>query len=598
MIAPMPTRNEAVRTHMTTVIRYLRFQPHGDNLLTQSTAFWLISARLFVALMAACESAAWARVGALFGDGPIGWASAVFVGGVIFTAVWLLDLSLITLDRAWGEHAERILGENRQSTAGRRLRDGVTFAIRIALLIGSIWVTVPYLAQLVFARDIAQLTSVEATRSIEHARTRLLARFDPAIAAKDAELKAKRAAYEAEVAGRGESGRYGEGPAAKAKLADAVRLERERDSLLADRGRELLSFTRLAADWRANRDALAAAHNVTLPRSTILQSGKVLEELAQRPEYRQTELTLKAFMWLIFGGLLLLKLFEPRSARLYFSEVLQQEYLRYEAGTFDEWLPSGERSTTGFRMSPQRLYDFLVHTWVPIQKSSADLKEEAARKRRLEEARLEAQRQRDEELRQADFVDQQRKREHARQQEERERLAATARARIAEADRCVDLFRAQATRARDDVRTAYKELLDCRQRADESETSFTDLKSTIVVVERDIEHFDAELDVYGQRLERSRDEQEAADLTGIRASIRQKRADAARALKDLKDSVPGVEQRYERAAVDLSDAEKRYTRAVQRANAFEGRVEKLEQDIATEAIKSGSPDGAVGSAPH
>ena len=51
------------------------------------------------------------------------------------------------------------------------------------------------------------------------------------------------------------------------------------------------------------------------------------------------------FLALIFAGLLLLKLFEPSSVRLYLSDVLQQEFSRYLAGTFDPMLPATERST-------------------------------------------------------------------------------------------------------------------------------------------------------------------------------------------------------------------------------------------------------------
>jgi hypothetical protein len=59
--------------------------------------------------------------------------------------------------------------------------------------------------------------------------------------------------------------------------------------------------------------------------------------------YQNTEIAVKAFLAFVFFGLLLLKLFEPTSIRLYMSEVLQQEYLRYLAGTFDEVLPDSEQ---------------------------------------------------------------------------------------------------------------------------------------------------------------------------------------------------------------------------------------------------------------
>src|SRR5258708_14420864 len=92
------------------LLRHLEFQPHGKNLLTSSAAFWLFSARVLVFAMATCEAGAWAYLGYLFGDGLTRWIGAAFTGAIIFLVVWMIDVSLITMDRAWHEHAKEILG--------------------------------------------------------------------------------------------------------------------------------------------------------------------------------------------------------------------------------------------------------------------------------------------------------------------------------------------------------------------------------------------------------------------------------------------------------------------------------------------------------
>jgi hypothetical protein len=469
-------------------------------------------------------------------------------------------------------------------------------------LAASVSITVPYLAQIVFHKDIEQFTATEATQAIDQARQIVVQKFDSAIARKNEEIAVKRAEYEAEIAGKGLSGLYGEGPVAKAKLSDALRLEGERDSLLAERDRTLAEFNRLSGEWASNREKLAASYNVNLPKASILQNRKALEEMRKRPENRQTELALKAFMWFIFAGLLLLKLFEPRSVRLYMSEVLQQEYLRYKAGTFDEWLPDGEKSTTEFKMSPQRLYAFLVSTWLPIQKTEEEKKEEAKRKQKLEEARQENERRREEERREWALAEEQRKRQEEWDREERERVRAEAHARrqqemrdrldaaherIAAAQKALDHLRSQRAAANEDLQTAYNALKNCRALADVADTSFNDLKSTIDIVQKDIEYFDREL-LSSDKQRANLDEKGRTDLAGIQTQIRQKRADANQSLSDLKESFSAVEKKHQDARRDLSDAEERYQKALRRVDELQEKIELLERQVAEETLRTGS----------
>lgn len=346
--------------------RHLTFLPHGSMLLTSSAAFWFFSARILVFVMASAEAIGWSYLGYLFGQGPTRWVVALLVGIATFLVVWMVDLSLITLDRAWNEHARTILNDPQASGRGLRFRDVITFALRTGLLIASLTITAPYLAQVVFQRDISTIITSEATGQIERARDQLHAKHESLIRAKESEVAAKRADYEREVAGKGTSGRYGNGAAAKALQESVSALQGELTLLTQRRDTEFARFERLVGNWSANRDALATEYNLVLPVPSIYENRKALEMLRSRPENRGTELAIKAFLGIIFGGLLLLKLFEPSSVRLYLSDVLQQEYGRYLAGTFDDLLPATERSTAReYSISPQRLYDFLTRVWAP-----------------------------------------------------------------------------------------------------------------------------------------------------------------------------------------------------------------------------------------
>jgi hypothetical protein len=138
---------------------------------------------------------------------------------------------------------------------------------------------------------------------------------------------------------------------------------------MAEKADSSETFDELARNWRANRDGLSAVYNMNLPQTSILENREGLEELEKHPGNRGTELAIRAFLFFIFAGLLLLKLLAPDSVRRCFSEVLQHAYVRYAAEAFDEFLHPVERSKVNpSLMSPQRLYDFLAPFGSPFGK--------------------------------------------------------------------------------------------------------------------------------------------------------------------------------------------------------------------------------------
>lgn len=490
--------------------RHLQFLPHGRRLLTSSAAFWFFSARVLVFAMAMAEAVAWAYLGFLFGEGLTRFIVATFTGVVIFLVVWIIDVSLITLDRAWSEHKTEILGQLSSRDRWRKVRECFTFSLRIALLLGSLTITAPYLAQLVFHKDIERFIAAEATAALDRTRKELIQKFDSLIAAKDVEIESKRSEYVREIAGQGPSRRYGSGPAAEAILRTVSKLEAAREAMRKEKDSTINAFDTLAKNWPANRDRLGSAYNVVLPQPSILENRKALEALRTRPENQSTEFAIKAFLAFIFAGLLLLKLFEPNSVRLYLSDVLQQEYMRYLAGTFDSMLPPSERSTSNqAAMSPQRLHEFLVRIWVPA--------------RNLEEQ------------------------------------TAKTRARTTVATQSLDMLERMRSQIANDVVAATSEVNRLRVQADDASQSLTELQSAIRAVQTDIESFETEL--------QSLDEEEVVNLDdrnvlvyekirgGYRSSINRKVADAERALRELRETLPTETQKLQRVEVTLKVAE-------------------------------------------
>jgi len=278
---------------------------------------------------------------------------------------------------------------------------------------------------------------------------------------------------------------------------------------------------------------LAAEYNLVLPKSSILQNYRILEQLRKRPENRQTELAVKAFLVFIFAGILLLKLFEPSSVRLYLSEVLQQEYDRYLAGTFDELLPLTEKSTWNrSAMSPQRFYAFLVSVWTPA--------------RRLEEQNAET------------------------------------RARMAAAKESLGLLERMRKDAEADAEKARAEVQRLWKVADDANQSFAELESAIAAVREDVESLSRELVAIDapNTAGSSRAFDERARLE-YRSYITRELAKSNQVLRDLEDTVPIETDRRNRAQAALLAAEARAREAESELVARETEERRVRTAVAT-----------------
>ncbi|HKV94473.1 MAG TPA: DUF4407 domain-containing protein [Candidatus Angelobacter sp.] len=523
---------------MRELLNHFRLEPHGKRLMTSSTSFWLFSARIMICTMALSESVAWGYLGFLFGQGSIRWITAAFMGIVIFLVVYMIDVSLITLDRAWKEHSREILG---QKSPRFGIMNFVTFGLRILLLVGSLTITAPYLAQIVFHNDIQRFVDNEAATEIDATRRQIVERYDTKVIAKNAEITDQRTRYEQEVAGKGPSGRYGSGPAAQAMLADVKKLEDDRESLLKEKAAALKAYDALAIDWRTNQDKLAANYNVKIPQVSILENRKALEELGQRPEFRSTELAIKGFLAFIFAGLIMLKLFEPSSVRLYMSDVLQQEYNRYLAGSFDYVLPTTERSTnTRFVMSPQRLYDFLVHVWAPERRIETELANSQAR---------------------TSAADQQLR-------------------RLEQMKVHIDQEMAQSTSEVKEVCTA----------ADDAKRSLTELHSAIAAVRDDLSYFQQELsaqDGPSPELNEKDQLEYAMKRLEYRSTIQRKIADANRTLHELNEAVPGETEKFQRASGSLKRLTAKLLLKETELSATEKKIRALREQLTSSTRDQG-----------
>ena len=80
--------------------------------------------------------------------------------------------------------------------------------------------------------------------------------------------------------------------------------------------------------------AVAERFKLAMPGDSFQERARALAAI-KNDSYRLTERAVQAFLGFLFVALVLLKLFEPRSVKVYFSERLQGLYRQYRGGLFD-----------------------------------------------------------------------------------------------------------------------------------------------------------------------------------------------------------------------------------------------------------------------
>jgi hypothetical protein len=352
-------------------LRYASLRPYGDSLLTPAGAFWIFAVRLAVVLMASAEAFGWSYAAFYMALGDLRWAAGAAAFAFTFITVCLIDASLMTLDRWSLTNDHRLTGEA-PPDGTTRMRDLLSVSTRIALVALSMYITAPFLAQLMFKSDIERSLHDERVEIRASARQSMLAPIDARLASLDAHLDQRRAALDAEVAGGGRSGRYGDGPAARQLRATVASLEKERAGLTTE-------HARVAAEFDTMSDqAVAERYKLALPGDSFQERSRALAK-SRNETYRVTERAVQAFLAFLFAALLLLKLFEPRSVSIYFSERLQALYRQYLGGLFDAQIEPAERSAGSAPMTPLRFEDWCLSNYPSLRAREAEAIKASAR---------------------------------------------------------------------------------------------------------------------------------------------------------------------------------------------------------------------------
>jgi hypothetical protein len=338
----------------------LALKPYGDELLTRSGDFWIFSARLIILAMAAAEAIAWGYMGSLMSQtNPM--VTAATAALFVFTLIWIIDASFMTLDLSRG-HYESALSGKRVNPARERMKLAGGVLARVGIVTASLFITAPFLAQAIFADDIRDEMTRRNASSIAAKRQEIDQQFAVLVDARRHEQRRLEEQRVHEAAGTGLSGRYGRGPALETIERQLSEKREEIAAIETSRAASLAQFDRLT------HPQLAEQYGLQFMMPGVRSSVELLDELMKNPQFARAELAVRAFLAFLFLGLLILKAFQPRSIAIYFNEQLHSLYDEYRKGLFDNYLPAAERASRGGSIDPLRFEEWCLETYALIRK--------------------------------------------------------------------------------------------------------------------------------------------------------------------------------------------------------------------------------------
>lgn len=350
----------------------LLLRPYGDSLCTPGAAFWLFCARVAIFIMAAAEAVSWSYLGYYIGESSQPYVIAAIAGLAVFSVIWIIDASFITLDTARSADEESILGRTPDARKDRwKLAAGLL--VRGIIISATLVISAPFLAQLVFYRDISAEMSRRDAAIVAQRRAELAGSYDAREAALQGTRRDLDDASIREAAGAGPSHRMGRGPVVatiERRLAD---VDAQITAVRSQKDAALRAYDALG------RADLQKRYGLHFADDGIRTRSEVLAALRTNQTYQNAELAIRAFLGFLFLALIVLKLFQPASVSVYFSELLQDLHTQYRAGAFDAWLSPEERSYGRAGLTPLRFRSWCIENYRSVRT-------EEERQRRVESA--------------------------------------------------------------------------------------------------------------------------------------------------------------------------------------------------------------------
>lgn len=337
--------------------RTIGLQAYGMALCSNVTALWINVARIVLSAIALLEAFALGYVGYLlvWDYRIITSVGIAIVGGLL---AWALGVTLLTFDFDLSLSAAMARVRAMPWRSFSRLRSVVAIGVRLALVLGSLIITAPYLTQIVFSPEISTAMARQNVQLIAARRNVLAAEFDRQIGPLATRCATLQAALKREISGT--SGRALEdGPAAAAIRAAIAETKNEIAAINQRRRRELAAFD------QASPAVLRTRYSVPLLHDDLLSRSKIAVAFRSDPNYRATERAVIGLLIGLFVSVISLKLFQPRSVSVYYSELLQDLYRDYRAGLLDTLISSEERARR--EIAPLRFAEWALSMYAPMR---------------------------------------------------------------------------------------------------------------------------------------------------------------------------------------------------------------------------------------
>ncbi|PLX42504.1 MAG: hypothetical protein C0608_02440 [Deltaproteobacteria bacterium] len=254
---------------------WVSLKPNRDDLLTPSAAWWIFVVRIMITIMATAEGISWGYMGWSIGRNVSPVFAALLCGLFIFSVIWLVDATFMTLDTSLAFY-ERTIKGNVFSTLDKVKYIAKGFGGvggRVAIVLGSYMVSAPFLAQLVFSYDIDGRIETLNMAKVAETRTGIVTSHDNKIDNFEKKLDELRASLIEETAGTGPSGIHGDGVVARSIRENISAVESQLDKATAEKEDELNDFDAL------DLDGIARKYKVEFLKPGIETESRVLTEL-------------------------------------------------------------------------------------------------------------------------------------------------------------------------------------------------------------------------------------------------------------------------------------------------------------------------------
>jgi len=318
----------------------LTFKIYQGNLLTAGGANYLTVISVIVFLAALSEGFAWGHFGSTFTlDNP--YLGGVVLGSFIFMLFWFFDRTMVTQDMMTEEHAKTLDGEDYVPNFWEEYKPYFVFMARLAIVITSLYITAPFLTQLVFKTDIENEMAIQYQNSINQAKDETLGKIEGKINEQQTYIQTLHDKLQNEIAGK-KGSKYGKGPVAQSIQQEIDEANTHLDELKTNFENDKLKLETAIAN---NDEQILKSFGILMVKDSPIFRENAINKFKQEPAFKNTQYAVDGFLILVGVILILSKLLQPKSLKMYYSSRLQEAWSSYVDGNYDDYLPESEKSS-------------------------------------------------------------------------------------------------------------------------------------------------------------------------------------------------------------------------------------------------------------